>query len=109
MHDNQRRFARCQTRGVALIYDYTLETAYLQDIGLGGMKVSSKSLPSSSEIFWVEFTLIKSDNSMIFGKRTKANLIHSKFNHITRRFTLGFHFLDLSEFQCGVINSVFTQ
>jgi c-di-GMP-binding flagellar brake protein YcgR len=106
MMDDRRHFLRCGTRGVVLIYDKKLETAYLQDISLGGMKVSSKASLLYPKTLWVEFTLIQANNEMIFGKRAEVNLVYSKFNHATRRHILGFHFLNLTEFQCNVINSI---
>lgn len=108
MMDNRRQFTRYGTRGVALIYDKKLETAYLLDIGLGGMRVSSKASLPQTQTLWVEFTLIQSDNNMVFGKRTEADLVYSKFNPITRRFTIGFRFLNLTAFQRDVINSILT-
>jgi len=106
MKDDRRQFARFGTRGVILIYNTKLETAYLQDISLGGMKASCKTEFQPSKTLWVEFTLIQSNNEMIFGKRSEVNLVYSTFNLATRRFTLGFNFVNLSDFQCDLIKSI---
>jgi len=108
MQDDRRQLSRGKSKGVALIYDSKLETTYLLDIGLGGMKVSSKSSFKSGETFWVEFTLMQSTNEILFGKRARAELVYSKFNNATRRFVLGFQFLSLTDFQRDVISSVLT-
>ncbi|RYY02170.1 MAG: PilZ domain-containing protein [Gammaproteobacteria bacterium] len=109
MQDNRRQFLRGKIKGVALIYDSKLETTYLMDIGLGGMKVSSKSSFKSEELLWVEFTLMQSTNEMIFGKRAKAKLVYSKFNNANHRFALGFQFLSLTDFQRDVISSALSK
>src|SRR3954463_5612136 len=105
MQQDRREKFRARSKRGGLVYNSKLETTYLMDIGLGGMRVSSKTSFKKAEPLWVEFTLIQSSNDMIFGKRAQAELVYSKFNNDTRRFILGFQFISLTEFQRDLISS----
>lgn len=99
MNQDRRHFFRGKVKGKALIYVDQVEATELMDMSLGGMKVSGKcSLPAAKSV-WVEFTLTRSNNEMLFGKRARAKLTYSKFDEDSRRFVMGFQFLSLTEFQ----------
>jgi c-di-GMP-binding flagellar brake protein YcgR len=105
MQSDRRYSARGAVKGMALFYSSQVEATNLIDVGLGGARVWGKALFSCTEPIWVDLTFKQPDQQLIFGKRTKAMLIHSRFDQTNRRYTMGFEFLNLTKFQQQIIAS----